>query len=103
MKIYCIGQYQFIPRQIMRKCAYGEIFDHKTRQISYVRRMGNGFYPRFHVYIDTTDNGFVVNLHLDQKKASYTGSHAHNAEYDGPRVEQEAKRIEMTIAQYKIG
>ncbi|MBT3816848.1 MAG: hypothetical protein HOG08_00705 [Candidatus Magasanikbacteria bacterium] len=101
MNIPFTGLYQRIPKQLMRSCGYAEIYDQKTRKTSYVKTFGAGFYPRFHVYLDMKDNGFMVNLHLDQKKPSYGSNHAHNAEYDGTRVEQEGERIKRTIDQYK--
>src|SRR3989338_10126679 len=42
-------------------------------------------------------NQQFLNLHLDQKKPSYAGAHAHNAEYEGELVEAEGKRLEGLI------
>jgi len=36
-------------------------------------------------------------LHLDQKKPTYSGSHAHAGEYSGTTVEDEAKRIQQIL------
>ncbi len=66
---------------------------------SYVRRLGRDFYPRFHVYVNV-DN---LNLHLDQKKASYEGSHAHAGEYDSGLVEDEGRRINNALCQFTKG
>jgi hypothetical protein len=38
-----------------------------------------------------------VNLHVDQKEASYEGTSAHGGEYEGPLVEQEMARITQFI------
>jgi hypothetical protein len=38
-----------------------------------------------------------VNLHVDQKEASYEGTSAHGGEYEGPLVEQEMTRITQFI------
>ncbi len=59
--------------------------------------MGSGHYPRFHIYIKREDDKIVLDLHLDQKQASYAGSHMHNAEYDGEVVESEIKRLKSLI------
>lgn len=87
-----------IPRQLMRRAGYAEFLDPRTRKISYVRRLGSGMlYPRFHVYIDTQENGFTLNLHLDQKKASYKGCNMHSGEYDSDVVHQEGTRVRQSI------
>lgn len=77
---------------LARRCGYGQIRDHKTGQTSYVRRLRNDFYPRFHLYVNS-ENPLVLNLHLDQKKASYEGYTAHGGDYDSEIVKQEAQRI----------
>jgi len=52
-------------------------------------------YPRFHIYLEQNEDNIVINLHLDQKKPSYKGAKAHNAEYDGIAVENEAERLKQ--------
>lgn len=98
MKIKFLGEYQMNKVQLIRRCSYGQI---PTREISYARRLGRQDYPRFHIYIKDLDDGFEINLHLDQKKPSYKGSSAHSGEYDGELVEQEALRIKQIIDSLK--
>lgn len=86
------------PEDLIRRCGYGKIFDLKNGKVSYTRKLGSGLYPRFHVYLKEKDDYFTVSLHLDQKKASYEGSHAHSGEYDGELVTNEARRITAEIA-----
>jgi hypothetical protein len=86
------------PSELIRRCGYGQIFDRKTNQESYSRKLGGGLYPRFHVYLKEFENYFEVSLHLDQKKASYEGQTAHSGEYDGELVVNEARRITAEIA-----
>ncbi len=87
------------PEQLLRQAGYAYLMDRNSGQESYVRRLGRGFYPRFHLYLEEQPacagrNGqAVLNLHLDQKQASYEGAQAHNAEYDSELVEQEMERI----------
>jgi hypothetical protein len=81
------------PESLLRQAGYAYLMDRNTGQESYVRRFNRGFYPRFHLYIEEQGNQVILNLHLDQKQASYEGAHAHNAEYDGDLVEQEMDRI----------
>src|SRR3989339_205005 len=81
-------------RIFMRRAGYAEFNDFNANKISYAKRLGTDFYPRFHVYINQKDGFDFLSLHLDQKKASYAGSRAHNGEYDGELVEREAPRDE---------
>ncbi|MCB9798368.1 hypothetical protein H6758_01425 [Candidatus Nomurabacteria bacterium] len=102
MRMQFQGQFQMIPRQLMRRAGYAEFIDPRTRKVSYVRRLQPGrFYPRFHVYIDDRDDGFVVNLHLDQKQASYKGCNMHSGEYDSEVVMTEGERVRQVIGTMK--
>ena len=68
---------------------------------SFVRGIGTGDYPRFHIYlnlkIDKLSNKIIFDLHLDQKKPVYSGARAHSAEYEGRVVEEEAQRIKKVL------
>lgn len=87
------------PRNLIRRVGYAEFRDPNTGETSYVRRLQSGvFYPRFHVYLKERSGGVIVSLHLDQKKPSYGGGHAHSGEYDGPAVTEEMQRIQRSIA-----
>lgn len=82
------------PEQFLRQTAgYAHIRSHHTGKESYVRRLTRDHYPRLHMYISRRGGNVIFDLHLDQKKTSYQGSHAHNAEYDGPVVEGEIERL----------
>jgi len=74
------------------------IIDNNGEQINMVRKLAGQNYPRFHIYVKQNGQDFVFSLHLDQKKPSYEGSHAHSGEYFGPLVENEADRIKQIIA-----
>ncbi|PIR75630.1 MAG: hypothetical protein CO030_04690 [Candidatus Magasanikbacteria bacterium CG_4_9_14_0_2_um_filter_42_11] len=100
MKIPCIGQYAQHPRMIMQRCGYGEIVN-KKGQRSYVKLLRGVPYPRFHAYIDVLDDGFQINVHLDQKAPVYKSVSAHAGEYDGAVVEREAARISATVEQFR--
>jgi hypothetical protein len=98
MKMKVIGQLPTSARDIMRRMGYGEVVDRKFNTISYARRLGSGRYPRFHVYVEKIPDGVSVNIHIDQKKASYKGSAAHSGEYEGPQLEEELRRIQAEIS-----
>lgn len=81
------------PRVVLQRCGYHEFVDPNTGEQSFIKRLGDEFYPRFHIYLDQNENMTSVSLHIDQKQASYQGSRAHSGEYSGPAVEAEAERI----------
>ena len=98
MKIYLEqGAVKESLRNVLRRCGYAEINDRHSGKTSYVRRLGAYFYPRFHLYIDQTEDKIIMNLHLDQKKASYKGQTAHSGEYDEDLVQEEAGRIKNIL------
>ena len=86
------------PEFLIRRCGYGLVRDPRAQEVSYSRRLGGGIYPRFHLYINSEDP-LVLNLHLDQKQASYEGYTAHSGDYDSDLVKQEAQRIYNLILQ----
>lgn len=92
------NQLNMSPEQFLRRAGYGYIRDRRTGHDSYVRRLGSGFYPRLHMYIEEQGGRAIFNLHLDQKQASYEGAHMHNAEYDGPVVEGEMARLKSLVS-----
>ena len=102
MQIHFIRKYSLPPRGLIRRCGYGEIFDRRSGQTSYARRLSGGLYPRFHAYLEEKADGFQINLHLDQKQPSYDKQTAHSGEYEGEVVEREAERIKLIIETNKI-
>lgn len=89
------------PEQIIREAGYTFITDHRSGKESFVRQPGRNRYPRFHIYLKEKGDVSYVDLHLDQKEASYPGAHAHNAEYEGDTVEEEINRIKQIFIKYK--
>ncbi|MFH1099149.1 MAG: hypothetical protein V1723_04525 [Candidatus Uhrbacteria bacterium] len=99
----------------MRRAGYG--FQKESgNEIGFIRRIGSPDFPRYHAYVKEVRSGKLevgggklgvgsgdgenrgayelqVNLHVDQKRPTYEGSHAHGGEYDGSLVEQEAARL----------
>lgn len=88
------------PEMFLRQSGYGYIEDRRHGTKSFVRRFGSNSYPRFHIYIEEEADEIIFNLHLDQKQASYKGSHAHNAEYGGQIVQDEANRLKGRIKEH---
>lgn len=75
-------------------------FNSRTNEYNLVSPVGGGYYPRFHIYLkkDEKTGDLYFNLHLDQKKPSYKGVHAHSGEYEGELVQEEVERIEKILA-----
>ena len=78
---------------VLRRAGYVPFRDPRSGEESYVRRLGTHFYPRFHLYISEAEGMLRLNLHLDQKQASYQGFRKHSGEYSGSTVEAEAERL----------
>jgi hypothetical protein len=83
---------------ILRRSGYSfQRRDEQTGEMSFIKRIGNADYPRFHIYTKSLNNGGAeINLHIDQKKASYHGSAAHSGEYqieDNEWLQREAEEI----------
>ena len=88
----------------MRACGYLEIINPHNQETSYVRSLDPGrFYPRLHVYIKESPRQLSINLHLDAKRPSYSGTAAHGGEYEGPVVEKEAQRIKRVLEKFISG
>src|SRR3989338_6964112 len=101
MKRFFQGPLSDNGRNILRRLSYGE---QRTRdgQISYIKRLTGERFPHYHVYIEDIPTGLQINLHLDQKEASYQGTSAHAGEYEGPLVEQEMSRITNFIENIRV-
>ena len=99
MDLYLPEKAKFSPKLYLLRAGYHEFGDPNTGKTSYVRRLGNNFYPRLHAYLEEKSGRIAISLHLDQKQPSYGGgSHAHSREYDGPVVEGEISRLEQFIS-----
>ncbi len=87
-----------VPRTL-RDMGYHPIFDRRSEKESWVRNLGRGHYPRFHLYIKGTSNNVTLSLHMDQKKSAIEikGVKRHAGEYDGLVVEEEMERIKRWI------
>lgn len=86
----------------MEQAGYHEFVDPNTHKLSYIMRVSSQFYPRYHVYIKHDSTQLTVDLHIDQKKASYEGQRAHSGEYEGPLVEEEIARLQRWLQYYSI-
>ncbi len=80
----------------MRRVGYQPIGISDRGELNCIRPI-HGDYPRFHIYTKEEGSEIIINLHLDQKKPSYAGSHAHSGDYDSETVRDEAARIRSIL------
>ena len=82
---------------LMNRMGYHEQQSRKTGIISYIRRLSGSAYPRFHLYVDSSEQGIQFKIHLDEKQASYENHTAHSGQYDGDLVNAEMERIKQYL------
>lgn len=85
---------------LLRKLGYRfQGKDEETLELIFVRRLERDDYPRFHLYLkeNSETQEITFNLHLDQRRTVYNGTVAHFADYEGPLVQKEAKRIKEIL------
>lgn len=81
---------------LMRKCGYAPaLHGGETGEMECMRPART--YPRFHLFckVASDKRKATCRLHLDQKRPSYEGTHAHGGEYEGEVVERERARIQF--------
>lgn len=88
--------------ELLKRAGYAFHRDDRSGKDSYARRLGSGFFPKLHMYVVESAEQIVLNLHLDQKQASYEGSNMHSGEYDGEVVEAEIARLKQLAIQYAV-
>ena len=88
-------------RTLLRRAGYSEYFDKNTGKTSYSKRLGPDFFPKFHAYLESGTEMLTIDLHIDQKQASYGDGVMHSGEYQGELVERETARLRAFIANYK--
>ncbi|MCP6726502.1 MAG: hypothetical protein KJI69_00455 [Patescibacteria group bacterium] len=84
---------------MMRNAGYKpEGQDERTGDLKFTKSITGTPFPKFHIYCKTDNDTASCNLHLDQKRPSYSGSSAHSGEYDGALVENEVERIKHLLS-----
>ena len=78
---------------ILRQAGYMPIKDRLSGKESFVRKLTQNRYPRFHLYVSATSSQIIFDLHLDQTVSRYENQTAHNADYESLEVQQELVRI----------
>lgn len=95
---FVIKNYKENIVSLAREIGYINIDTINHNEFSMVRKLTLNNYPRFHIYLKQQGEHYYFNLHLDQKAPIYKGVHAHNGEYEGPVIENEADRIKEILS-----
>lgn len=70
------------PTVLMRRIGY-QFQKHAAHgQVAFIRPLGSGGFPRFHIY--AKEEGFgaiIIDIHLDAKRETYKEQSAHSGEY----------------------
>lgn len=86
------------PVSLMRRAGYA-FQRNEANELSFVRPLAVGGYPRFHAYVHLKVSDLSISLHLDHKKETYGDSARHHAEYDeSGAVKNEAERIKSVLS-----
>ncbi len=64
-------------------------------ELAFIRRFRRTDFPRFHLYLHAATPTLIrFRIHLDHKRPSYAGSHAHSADYESPLLRDETERLQ---------
>lgn len=87
------------PANMMRRGGYA--FQHHvdgSEEMSFVRPMAQGGFPRFHVYAKQKGLALEISIHLDQKKETYGKDTRHHGEYDNEgALGEEVERLKKAL------
>jgi hypothetical protein len=82
---------------MLRRAGYFYIFNQKSQQGSFIKKLTTQPYPRFHLYITEKPTEIVFDLHLDQSATRQKGQIAHRADYESEQVKEELTKIYHTV------
>jgi len=87
------------PVSILRRVGYAFQRHAGENEMSFVRPLARGGYPRFHIYAGVKESNLLISIHLDHKKETYGDSTRHHGEYeeDGA-LKEEVERIKTIIS-----
>lgn len=87
------------PANMMRRAGYA--FQHHvddSEEMSFVRPLAQGGFPRFHVYAQQKGLALEISIHLDQKKETYGKDTRHHGEYaDEGALGEEVERLKQAL------
>jgi hypothetical protein len=81
---------------LMRNLSYHFIEqDERTGELNFTHPIRGNAFPRFHAFLTIRADEIIINIHFDQRAPVYRGTVAHEGEYSGPLLDEEAKRIKQ--------
>jgi hypothetical protein len=101
MKFRLPNKFTHSPEHMLRRAGYFYIFDQNSQQGSFIKKLTDQRYPRFHLYITENPTEIIFDLHLDQSVTRLTGQTAHRADYESEEVKQELTKIYHAVNSFK--
>ncbi len=98
MKLVIRNLKPFNLKVLLRQCGYHLYYDRRMKKDNYVRRLGNSFYPRFHLHPQEVSAGVLsLDLHLDMLAKSI-GSRRHGLTNEELVAEEMARIKEIILS-----
>ena len=89
------------PRQneqyIMRRCGYLSWKDPRSGESGYIRKLGAGYYPRFHIKVKRLNSSIIFDLHLDSRRPMHKKGIRTYEDEESVVVSREADRIKANL------
>lgn len=86
------------PATLLRRAGY-TFQRNEGSEMSFVRPLASAGYPRFHMYVSTSDSDMTISIHLDQKKETYGNDTRHHGEYENEgALKQEVARLQRIFS-----
>lgn len=84
-------------KNIMRRCGYMPWRDPRSGEHSYIRRLGAGYYPRFHIKTRNEGRALIFDLHLDSRRPMHKKGIRTYEDEESQVVSIEADRIKRFL------
>jgi hypothetical protein len=84
-------------KYLMRKCGYMPWRNPRSGETSYIRKLGGGYYPRFHIKVRKMGSRLIFDLHLDSRRPMHKIGIRTYEDEESRIVSSEADRIKKFI------
>jgi hypothetical protein len=93
-----INNFRENPASFFRRIGY-VFLRREGEEINFVRPLARSGYPRFHAFAKLSGGDLAINIHLDQKKATYGKARRHHGEYGESEIlKEETERIKNLVS-----
>ncbi|MFH2105210.1 MAG: hypothetical protein ABII72_03160 [Parcubacteria group bacterium] len=90
---------RFNETYLARRCGYKPWRDPRSGSMGYIRRLGRGYYPRFHIKTRRDPGAaLVLDLHLDARRPMHRKGVRSFEDEESRVVQVEAARIQSLLA-----